>query len=870
MLRLRSIVEGLRTLFHKEKVEQEMDEELRGFLEAAAKDKMRSGMSQGAALRAARVEMGSLDGVKEEIRSSGWESTLETLWQDVRYSVRQLKRNPSFAAVSVITLGLGIGANTAIFTAANDFLLRPLPFGHSDRVVMVKWYNLKLGKSSGTVDPPTFKDWRDRNHVFTEVAAWSQGTGYYNLTGPEGPERIPAMQVSAAFFRVLGVRPVLGRAFSPEDDRAGASRVALISHALWQTRFGGNPGILGKTLILDGKDYAIIGVLPAGFRFSTTPEDVWTSLAGDLDGGRGGFFLNVIAWLKPGVSPAQAQANMDDHCAALSAQFPEHYRDMKVAVESLRDRYTQDLRPALLALLAAAALVLLIACADLANLLLARATARYKEIAVRRALGASRTRIVRQMLMEGVVLAFLGGSAGLLMAFAGVRVFYAVLPTGWQPLTRGGIDASVLIFALAISLLTVLLFAMAPAWSSTGFELNETLKEGMRNPLAGGRRRSYRAALVATEVALAAMLLTGAGLLIKSFARLSAVNMGFRSENVLTVRLARTKAGGDAFYRDVLDRVAGLPQVRAAGAVNYGPLSGGLWGQDIIIQGAPPRPPGDLIWAQHRCVSLGYFRAMGIPLVKGRTFEAPDANKDVVIISETMAKRYWPGEDPIGKRFGVNCAGVPCHWQSVVGVVGDIKELDAAAEPFASMYFLETSSKMTLVVRSAQDPTSLIADVRSIIHSIDPDQPLGDVRTMQNLMSESVAPQRLTVLISGLIAALALVLAMVGLYGVIAYSVAQRSHEFGIRMALGAGQKEILKMVVGQGLRVTAFGLVIGLAGAWAVTRLLRTILFAVEPTDPAVFALVLQVLIAVSLFASYWPARRATKVDPLVALRYE
>jgi putative ABC transport system permease protein len=866
---IRKLIMGLRALFRKKQVEQDMDEELHGYLDAAAKDKMRTGMIQEQAARAARVEMGSMDAVKEEIRSAGWESTLETLWRDIRYSLRQIIRNPGFTVVAALTLALGIGANTAIFTAANDFLLRPLPFSHSDRVVLVKWYAPKLERS-GWIDPPTFKNWQEQNQVFTEIAAWSQGSGFFNLTGPEGPERIPAMQVTAAFFRVLGVGPVLGRTFSAEEDRPGGNRVALISHALWQSRFGGNPGIVGKTLILDGKDYNIIGVLPAGFRFSTTPEDVWTPIAENLNEGRGGFYFNVIAWPKPGVTPAQAQANMESICAGLSAQFPEHYRDMKVVVESVRDRYAQNLRPALLALLAAAALVLLIACANLANLLLARSTARYKEIAIRRALGASRTRIVRQMLMEGLVLAFLGGAAGLFLAFAGVRVFYAVLPAGWQPLTRGGIDASVLIFALGISLLTVLLFAMAPAWSTTGFELNETLKEGMRDPLAGGRRRSYRSALVATEVALAAMLITGAGLLIKSFARLSAVDMGFRSENVLTVGLARTKAGGNVFYREVVDRIAGLPQVRAAGAINYGPLSGGLWGQDIIIQGAPPRPPGDLIWAQHRCVSLGYFRAMGIPLVKGRWFEAPDADKDVVIISDTMAKRYWPGEDPIGKRFGVNCAGVPCHWQTVVGVVGDIKELDAAAEPFASMYFLETSSKMTLVVRAAQDPTSLVADVRSIIHSIDPDQPLGEVRTMQNIMSESVAPQRLTMLISGMIAVLALALAMVGLYGVIAYSVAQRSHEFGIRMALGAGQKEILKIVVGQGLRVTAFGLAMGLVGAWAVTRLLRTILYAVEPTDPPVFALVLLVLVAVALFASYWPARRATKVDPLVALRHE
>ena len=867
---MRKFLKGLGALFQKRQVEQEMDEELRGFLDAAAGEKARSGMSPEQAWREARLEMGSIDGVKEEIRRAGWEAAFQTLVRDLRYSLRQLGRSPGFAVACVLTLALGIGANTAIFTATNDFLLRPLPFRHSARVVMVKWYNPKLGQSSGWIDPPTFKDWRDHNHVFADFAAWSQGTGHYNLTGPEGPERVPGMQVTAAFFRVLGVGAILGRTFLAEDDQPGARRVALLSHALWQSRFGGNAEILGKTIILDGKDYAVIGVMPAGFRFSPTPEDVWTPLAENLNEGRGGFYLNVIAWLKPGVTLAEAQARMGDIGAAMSAQFPEHYQGMKVSVEILRDRYARDLRPALLALLVAAALVLLIACANLANLLLARATGRYKEIALRRALGASRARVVTQMMMEGLVLATLGGSLGLLMAFGGVRVFYAALPVGWQPLVRGGIDASVLAFASAISLFTVLLFALAPAWNATGFELHETLKEGMRNPLAGGGRSSLRAALVAGEVALAATLLAGAGLLIKSFARLSTVNLGFQTENVLTVRLVRTRPRMDIFLRDTLDRVAALPQARAAGAINYGPLSGGLWGQDITIEGAPPRPRGDLIWAQHRSVSLGYFRAIGIPMVKGRAFEATDEKKDVAIVSEAMAKRDWPGEDPIGKRFGVNCSDTPCRWQTVVGVAGDVKEQDAAAQPFPSMYFLETVHDMTLVVRSAQDPSNLIGDVRQIVRSVDPDQPLSDARTMQSLVAESVAPQRLTMRIAGLIAALALVLAMVGLHGVVAYSVAQRSHEFGIRMAVGAGRGDILGMVVREGMRVTIIGLGIGLAGAWALTRLLRSLLYAVKPTDPWVFALVLAGLLAVALFASFWPARRATQVDPMVALRCE
>jgi putative ABC transport system permease protein len=799
---------------------------------------------------------------------------MSTLLQDLRFGQRMLAKNPGFTAVAVVTLALGIGVTTAIFTVADDFLLRPLPFSNSDRLVIVKRYFKDLPQS-GTNDPPTFKYWREQNRVFEGVAAWSEMTDHFNLTGAEGPERVSAKQVSADFFRVLGVKPILGRTFSATDDQpGGANHVAVVSHALWQTRFGGNPAILGKTLILDGEDYTIIGVLPAGFRFSTTAEDVWTpvALARFLDGGHGGEFLNVIALLKPGVTLAQAQADIEAITTPWARQFPDWGNgDQRVAVESVRDRYTRGLRPALLALLSAAAVVLLIACANLANLLLARATSREKEIAMRRALGASRARIVRQMLSESSLLALLGGAAGWLMAFASVRVFYAVLPAGWQPIARGGIDARVLAFALVAVLLTVVLIGLAPAWSATGFDLNENLKEGRRSPLASMSRRSFRGALVVGEVALAAMLLTGATLLIKSFARLSAVNLGFDSENVLTVDLARTKGEEDAFYKDVLDRLSALPQVRAAGAINFKPLYGSpAWGQDITIEGRPPRAPNDFIWAGHRSVSLGYFRAMGIPLLKGRSFVATDEDKRVAAISETMARRYWPGEDPVGKRFGVNCSGSPCEWQSVIGVVGDVKEDGATGEPATLMYFLETRSKMTLVIRAARNPTTLIADVRGIIHSVDPEQPLGGIRTMENIRSESVAPRRLTMLISGLFAALALLLAMVGLYGVLAYSVAQRSHEFGIRMALGAATGDILHLIIALGFRVTLAGIIVGMAGAFALRRVLGSLLFGITSTDPITFGAVALLLVAVALLACYIPARRATKVDPMVALRYE
>jgi len=860
------LLHRLRALFRKEELDRELSDEMAFHLEKQIEQNIAAGMSAEEARYAALRSFGGVEQVKEECRDAWGVRFIDTLLQDIRFGLRMLAKNPGFTTVAVIMLGLGIAVTTTIFTVADDFLLRPLPFSNSDRLVMVKRY-LQNVPQSGTNDPPSFKYWREQNHVFEEMAAWSEMTHHFNLTGAEGPERIPAMQVSAGFFRVLGVKPILGRTFSAAEDRSGGNPVAVISHSLWQTRFGGNAAIIGKTIILDGKDYTIIGVLPAGFRFSTTPEEVWTPLAEYLDGGHGGEFLNVIALLKPGVTLAQAQADMEAITTPWARQFSDWGNgDQWVAVESLRDRYARDLHPALLALLVAAALVLLIACANLANLLLARATSRYREIAMRRALGASRARIIRQMLLESLVLALLGGTGGLLIAFASVSAFYAVLPTGWQPIARGGIDATVLSFALVTLLLTVLLFGMAPAWSASGFDLNEGLKEGLRSPLASMSRRSFRAALVAGEVALAAMLLTGTALLMKSFARLSAVNLGFNSENVLTVDLARTKGGEDAFYKDVLERISALPWVRAAGAINYRPLYGPAWSQDITIEGRRPRAPNDKIYAGHRSVSLGYFRAMGIPLLKGRSFVATDQDKLVAVISETMARRDWPGEDAVGKRFRRNAS----DWFSIVGVVGDVKEDGATAEPAALMYFLEGYPNMTLVVPAAQNPTNLIADVRGIIRSVDPDQPIGGIHTMESIVSESVAPRRLTMLISGLFAGLALFLAMIGLYGVISYSVAQRSHEFGIRMALGAAKGDILRLIITQGFRLAVAGIIVGMAGALALTRVLTSLLYGITPADPITFGAVSLLLVGVALLACYIPARRATKIDPMVALRYE
>jgi putative ABC transport system permease protein len=798
-----------------------------------------------------------------------------TLLQDLRFGFRQLGRNPGFAVIAILTLALAIGANTAIFTVANDFLFRPLPFGNSDRVVMVKCQQRKIMQSGmatagGWADQPSFKYWRDHNQVFQAMAAWAEEFEQHNLTGPEGPERVRTKQVTQGFFRVLGVTPILGRTFSVAEDQHGGNRVAVISHALWQTRYGSDPGILGKKLTLNGQSYEVIGVLPTNFRFSIAPDDVWLPLQANLDEGPGGYYLHALGLLKPGVRLPQARADMETLDVQLAKIFPQEWNsDQYVVVESLRDRYAKELRPSLLALLAFAGLVLLIACANLANLLLARAAGRQQEIAIRRALGAGRARIMRQMLIESGLLGLAGGAVGVLVASYGVAFLYLLLPSASSPLTRGGIDAPVLLFSLAISLLTVLLFGMAPALRAAGFDLNETLKQGLRDAHAAAGPQSYRAVLVAGEVALAAILLTTAGLLAKSFVRISTVALGFQTESVLTVALHRTGQHMEHFYDPVLQRISALPQVRAAGIINFAPLTGGGWGQDIEIEGRPHSARGS-IWAAHRQATAGYFRALGIPLLRGRAFEDSDWWSDNAIVSEAMAKQNWPGEDPIGKRFGVNCADSPCQWNTVVGVVGDVKELGPAAEPAIAMYFMEIGNEMTLAVRATEDPTRLVADIRQIVHSIDPNQPIGDVRTMESLAAESVAPQRLTMLVSILFAALALVLAMVGLYGVISYSVAQRTHEFGVRVALGAERRDILKLVVGQGSRMILVGVGTGILGALALTRFVSSLLYGVKPTDPLTFLGVTLLLIAVALLASYIPARRATKVDPLVALRYE
>jgi len=790
------------------------------------------------------------------------------MFQDLRYSFRILAKTPGFTGIVVFALALGIGANTAIFTAANDFLFRPLPFPDSARIVTLT-ETAKVKEVSGWTSPRDYLDWREQNHSFEDMAAWySRGV---NLTGGE-PERVPGMQVTASFFHVLAVQPFLGRTFLPSEDVPRGNPVVVLSYSLWTRRFAGRRDILGQPITLDGKPFAVIGVMPPGFQFSNVQEDVFAPLG--LEPGetyRGGHYLKVIARLRDGVSPEQAQGDMTAILAAIARIDPEN-AGQGVLIERMHDHMARRLKPALLALLAAVGLVLLIACANVANMLLARAAMREKEIAVRRAIGAAPARIVRQMLTESLLLAGTAAVLGVVFDWWGVRILYASIPAGLQPLQPAGLNATVLGFTALVTLVTAFLFGLAPALISARFDLAQSLKEG--GPAGAGRGR-IRGWLVILEVALSVVLLAGAGVLIKSFVRLSAVNPGFRPESVLTVRIQRQR-NGMQFCSQVLERASAIPGVLTAGAASNLPMTGQDWGQNLTVEGRPFRGDQDYVWACHRVATLNYFRTVGMRLLKGRSFSMEDTRErpHVAVVNEAFAKKAWPNEDPVGKRFRIGdypkYSGNPI---AVIGVVSDAKYLGLAEEPFPEMFFFMdqegAASGMTFVFRTARDPHGVIGAVRDIVRTADRNQPITKVSTLETLVGESVAPQRLTMLLGGIFAALALVLASTGLYGVISYSVVQRTHEIGIRIALGAPNRRVVGLVVAQGMELTLVGVALGLGSALAAGRLLVGLLFDVSPRDPLILGGVVVGLAVIALAASYLPARRAVRTDPVSALSH-
>lgn len=808
---------------------------------------------------------------------------MNTLFQDLRYGLRMLAKNPGFTAVAVLTLALGIGANTAIFSVVNAVLLRPLPYKDADQLVMVWGKNVEKGYTFDLVSPPDVADWRAQNRVFQQMADADDAT--YTLTGVGEPTSIVAYQLSPEFFSVLGVAPQAGRTFHPEETQPGKNHVVVLSHRLWQNRFGGDPGEIGKAITLNGEKYSVIGIMPPGFSYPTQDTELWTPLTVDsnLAGNRGLRYLRVLARLKPGVTVEQAQAEMDTIAGRLTREYPDTNKGYATNIETLRDMRVGDIRPALLVLFAAVGFVLLIACANVANLFLARAAARQKETAIRAALGANRLRLMRQYATESILLALVGGAIGLLLATWGVGALVALFPPTIANLNiprvdKIPIDGWVLGFALLTALLTGLVFGSAPAFSAMRLNVNETLKETERSSTGSLRGVRFRKGLVVAEISVALIMLAGAGLMIRSFLHLLRGNLGFTPENVLTlrVRLPENKYHTDTqrrvFENRVLERLSTLPAVRSVGEVTFLPLSG-WWGQRTFsIEGQPPLHEKERPGAVWSSVSPDYFQTIGIPLIKGRSFTELDREETpaVVIISEALARRYWDGAEPLGKRLTIEGEKTP---REIVGVVGEIRQFGLAnpAKPVIYMPFRQLPAPLLcFAVRTASNPLSLANAARQAVWTVDKDQAISHVMTMTQLVSESLAPQRVSVILLGIFAGLALLLAAVGIYGVISYSVTQRSHEIGVRIALGAEYRTVLKLVVGEGLRLALAGVALGVLGALGLTRFMSSLLYGVRPADPTTFVEVAVLLTLVALLASYIPARRATKVDPMVALRYE
>lgn len=812
---------------------------------------------------------------------------MATLSQDLRYAFRMLVKNPGFTIVAVLTLGLGVGANTAIFSVVNAVLLGPLPYPQPDHLVKV-WGNfagIGIPNNQNWISAPEFKDLESQNKSFSQIAAIDSASVNLSINGT--PQRIEGYRVSPSLFPMLGTQPIVGRAFLPEEAQPGRDKVVLLSYGLWQRGFGGDPKVVGRTLDINGLDYSVVGVMPASFQY---PEDaeVWGPLAfapADLmPDNRGNHGLEVLARIKPGLSLAQARDDMKSLTQAVEQQNPGYpYARFQFAftLTPLLAEMVSDVQKALWILTGAVSLVLLIACANVANLLLVRASSREREIAIRMALGASRARLIGQLLTESVMLSVVGGAAGLIVARWGLRALIGLSSSIFPRVAAASIDGAVLAFTAFISLGTGIIFGLAPALQSSHEISRDALKEGGRGATVGSVSQRLRHALIVAELALSLVLLNGAGLLLKSFLRLQEVDAGFRPDHVLTMRvsLPETKYSKPeqyrAFFRDVVDRVSKLPGVQAAGAVNLLPLTGSSQsGTTTIDTHAVPADEAtpETDW---RVVAPGYFQAMGISLISGRFIDEHDTDQSppVAVVDETLAKTYWPNENAVGKRLHLGGTESKAPWKTIVGVVRHVRYRTLEAQSRAETYWPEAQSNyrsLSLVVRTSSDPHNFAPVVQKVVQAVDPDQPVFAVRTMEDLMTNSLARRRLSMLLLGIFAGAALLLAAVGIYGVMSYWVNQRSHELGIRMALGAGRMDVLRLVLRQSGVLAGFGVVFGVVGSLMLNRLIASLLFGVKAGDLSTFITVAVSLAGVALLASFIPARRATSVDPIVALRYE
>ncbi len=877
---LKSFLRRVQGLWRSETIHQEITDELQFHIDMRVEENIQRGMSPDEARRDAERSFGNFTRIKEQgydVRGGQW---LEAVWQDLRYSARMLRKQPGFTVIAVLTLALGIGANTAVFSIVNAVLLRPLPYQAPERLMILR--ESVSGGVNSTVSYPNFADWRAQNTVFASIAAVRQNESF-NLTGTGEPERLQGQLVSAEFFSTLGIKPLVGRDFLPEEDREGATPAVILSYGLWQRRFGNDPSVVGQQLTLNNQNFTVVGITQPDFQYGMEADvSVPISLQAERFRTRGADpGTRVVARLKPNVSQRQAEADLNMIAARLEQQYPESNKGRRALVTPLHESFVGDVRQPLLILLGAVGLVLLIACANVANLLLVRASARQKEMAVRVALGASRATIIRQLLTESVLLAAVGAALGTLLAFWGTSFIAAQLPDGIPRLQEANLDARVLVFTLAVSLLTGLLFGLAPALQASRTNLTEGLKEGERG--SSGRRQWLRSVLVVGEVALTLTLLVGAGLLIQSFRRVLAVEPGFQAQNLLTMQVSVNNPDGQQianFFDRLQQSVRNLPGVTSVAVSNGLPFVG-VNRPNFIIEGRPLPEPGKEAGGARYTVSPNYFQTMGIALLKGRLFNAQDTSDSprVIVIDEMLARRHFPNEDPLGKRLK---QGPDAPSLEIVGVVRHVEQngLEGQASNLNQFYtnFNQISleglpgnvRRINVLVRTEVEPLSLASSVRAQVSALNKDQAVFNVRTMEQIVAQSVAARRFSMLLLTVFAVVALALASLGIYGLMSYTVAQSTREIGVRMALGAQVSDVLKLVIGHGMTLVLIGVGLGLVASLALTRTMKNLLFGVSATDPVTFAAIALLLVLVALLACFVPARRATKVDPLRALRHE
>jgi putative ABC transport system permease protein len=873
------ITDGLRSLFRKTDVDREMDDEVRGFVEEAAREKMKRGMSREEALREARVEISGVESVKEGVRSFGWESIVGNLWQDLRFGARTLRKNPGFTAVAILTLALGIGPNTAMFSVLDAVLLRPLPYPRADRLVVIGEVTAQHRKLS--VSYPDFEDWEHQQDVFGSLAFYRAQS--LNFTGIGEPEHLRAGVATAAFFSTLGLQPILGRSFNLADDAAGSPPVVVLSFGFWQQQFGADPEIIGRPIRLDELEYTIVGVLS---NVPSVPRNaqLWTNFGlqaarPELHRRANHMGYSVLARLNPGASMPQARAEMEAIASRIAAANPETNTGTSIRLDSMLDTMVGSYRTELILLAAAVGLVLLIACANLANLLYARGVTRDSEFAIRAALGAARSRLARQLLTENLLLAMLGGTAGLLLAYASRGAIVSLTPAGAARFPEARIDLTVLAFAFSISLLTGILFGLAPARRLSRAKLRDTMLQSGRASSENLGRAGLRRLLISAEVALTLMLLASAALFLQSLRRTESAKLGFDPNHLLMLNLDlsgsryATAAQINAFYDQLLDRVRTLPGVTGATLDSAAPLDTN-WQTSFDIEGAPPFAPGQAPSEEISVVAPDYFRVMGVPVLAGRGFTKEDAaGPPVMVIDEAFAHHFWSGKDAIGKHviWGRRPKNIVV---TIVGVVPTVKLYGYTEQPrLLQAYFPESQigeTHLTLLVRAQNDPAPLAEPIRRVVFDLDPTQPVYSVRTLEQDLRDSIGSARLMVSLLGIFAALALVMAGGGLYGVVSYNVSRRRREIGIRVALGADPRQVLWMVLAHGLQPAVLGIALGVVGTLAASRIIADLLYETGATNPITLGCVSFLLLLVVLAASYVPARRTLGLDPVHALRQE